>query len=110
MSGRQAGPVRNPERATERRYGLLQLLALTGVFTLALVLLGFTPIVVVMLAVPACALTALRIFGPRQLDSSQEYALVIAADFSHDVVAALAESSLLYEQWSALGLRAAELV
>jgi hypothetical protein len=104
MSRRALGPIRDPDLADERRWGLWQFLGLSGLLTTALILIGPGPAAFVILEVGVLWLVAARIWGTAQLTSSQEYALVLVGRFAPTVVAQLRADPTLGEQWRRAGV------
>jgi hypothetical protein len=103
-------PRRDPGAATERRISVAQVVLVVGASAVGLWLLDIGVGVVIGMETALVALLLIRLFGPEQMGSDQEFALNLAARHADEVVTSLRDDPVLRRQYVLLGLRADELV
>jgi hypothetical protein len=110
MSGGAAGPVQDPDRVDERRYSRWQLVALGILLTVALLLIRPGMAGFIALEATAAVIVVTRLFGPANLNSSQEYALVFVGEYVGPVMTDLRADPYLRTMWARHGMSIADLL
>ncbi|MBB5867133.1 membrane protein YdbS with pleckstrin-like domain [Allocatelliglobosispora scoriae] len=97
--------ARDLEQSSVFRRSLAQFAVTMIVFTVVLWLLAAPTWVFVATEAAAGVVSAVRLWGPGELDNAQEYALIVATEFTWEVVEALAADERLRDGWGRAGVR-----
>jgi hypothetical protein len=97
--------LRDPDQSAAFRRNAVQFAVLTLLFLIGLWLLRLPTPAFLATAAAIVALLGARIWGPGELDSAQEYALMVATEFPRQAISAIANDSGQWHGWQQAGVR-----